>query len=67
MLNLRGLHVHEGDRVVLQGDHPWATYAGTVVGWEFVDLYRAEFPKVQLDIGHSIFVFRAGDVRKTTQ
>lgn len=22
----------EGNRVVLKGDHPWATHAGTVVG-----------------------------------
>jgi len=63
MTNLQNLK--EGDRVILRGDHPWATSAGTVVGWEFIDLYRAEFPKIRLDEGPECFVFSAAQVRKT--
>jgi len=63
MLHLNQLK--EGDRVMLKGDHPWATHAGTVIGWEYVDLYRANFPKVRLDVGPECFVFNATQVRKT--
>jgi hypothetical protein len=58
-------HLREGDRVVFTHNHPWATHAGTVLGWEHVDLYNAKFPKVQLDTGHTVFVFSAKHVQKT--
>ena len=63
MTRLQGLK--EGDRVILKGDHPWATHAGMVIGWETIELYRAEFPKVRLDEGQECFVFRAAQVRRT--
>jgi len=63
MLNLKVLK--GGDRVVLCGDHPWATSAGTVIGWEFVDLFSVELPKVRLDEGPECFVFSPTQVRKT--
>ena len=63
MLTLEKLK--EGDRVLLKGDHPWATYAGTVIGWELVDLFGVELPKVRLDIGPECFIFNTAQVRRT--
>ena len=58
-------NLKEGDRVLLKGSHPWATHAGTIVGWEFVDMFGKELPEVQLDEGPSCFVFSSSQVRKT--
>lgn len=63
MIHLKSLK--EGDRVILRGDHPWATHAGTVIGWEVVDLFNIELPKVRLDIGPDCFIFKATQVRRT--
>lgn len=63
MMGLKKLQ--EGDRVILKGDHPWATHSGTVIGWERVDLFDTELPKVRLDEGPECFVFSPAQVRKT--
>ena len=56
----------EGDRVIIAGDHPWATHAGTVIAWEHDDIFGGiELPKIRLDIGHEIFVTNRSQVRKT--
>lgn len=50
-----GVQPDPGERVLLQGDHPWAGHAGVFSGWGRLASggYR---PVVRLDLGPSVFI-----------
>ncbi len=50
--------LREGDRVVLQGDHPWARSTGTYIGKRPAGGTGAWMPVVMIDgSGVQVFVF----------
>ena len=45
------MSLEKGDRVVIVGDHPWATCAGELLTWEVLPLVRTKMWRVVLDEG----------------
>ena len=43
--------MEKGDRVVIVGNHPWATHAGELLTWEVLHPIRTRMWRVVLDEG----------------
>jgi hypothetical protein len=56
--------MEKGDRVVIVGDHPWATSAGELLTWEILPAIRTRMWRVVLDKGMECYV-RPENIRVT--
>jgi len=52
-----------GDKVVLCGDHPWAGYRGTVVGWEVLGLNCQTMTMLKLSNGARVVAQEPDHIR----